>query len=213
MGELTRPSTAIRLFFLVARPQGVAAQPLVLKALEKEFPSRCNHILQRTPSQSFLINLLVRPRAFIVGAVARDIKPREISVPHQEALGCQSTSIRNQRSAVHHPSCQEDSSHRRTRPFSCLCRKDCRSGSRTLDRTSAWSVLILTDLNGVPSDQKATRVMKETAVFDKPCVKKSAWGGSRESASGVPAEPEELLPRRTSGSAKGKHKSQSAEFW
>jgi hypothetical protein len=101
MGELTRPSTAIRLFFLVARPQGVAAQPLVLKALEKEFPSRCNHILQRTPSQSFLINLLVRPRAFIVGAVARDIKPREISVPHQEALGCQSTSIRNQRSAVH----------------------------------------------------------------------------------------------------------------
>ena len=37
------------------------------------------------------------------------------------------------------------------------------------------SVLILTDFNGASFDQEAMRVMKETAVFDKPYVKKSAW--------------------------------------
>jgi hypothetical protein len=39
------------------------------------------------------------------------------------------------------------------------------------------SVLILTDVTGASFDPEATRVMKETAVFDKPYVKKSAWTG------------------------------------
>jgi hypothetical protein len=67
MGELMRPSTAIRLFFSSGAAQGVAAQPLVLKALANEFPTRCNHILQRTPRQSSVINLVVCPRALFVG--------------------------------------------------------------------------------------------------------------------------------------------------
>jgi len=39
------------------------------------------------------------------------------------------------------------------------------------------SVLVLSDVNGASFDPEATRVMKETAVFDKPYVKKSAWTG------------------------------------
>jgi hypothetical protein len=44
------------------------------------------------------------------------------------------------------------------------------------------SVLILTDFKGASFDQEAIRVMKETAVFDKPYVKKSALAGTE----GVP---------------------------
>jgi hypothetical protein len=40
------------------------------------------------------------------------------------------------------------------------------------------SVLILSDFTGASFDQEAIRVMKETAVFDKPYVKKSAWAGA-----------------------------------
>jgi hypothetical protein len=47
------------------------------------------------------------------------------------------------------------------------------------------SVLIFTDLD-VPSDQNATRLMKETAVFDKPYVKKSAWAGAENLPEGFP---------------------------
>src|ERR1700733_11526944 len=39
------------------------------------------------------------------------------------------------------------------------------------------TVLILSDLTGASFDPEATRVMKETAVFDKPYVKKSALTG------------------------------------
>jgi hypothetical protein len=39
------------------------------------------------------------------------------------------------------------------------------------------SVLILSDFTGASFDEDAIRVMKETAVFDKPYVKKSAWAG------------------------------------
>jgi hypothetical protein len=39
------------------------------------------------------------------------------------------------------------------------------------------SVLILSDFTGASFDQEAIRIMKETAVFDKPYVKKSAWAG------------------------------------
>jgi hypothetical protein len=40
------------------------------------------------------------------------------------------------------------------------------------------SVLILSDFSGASFDADAIRVMKETAVFDKPFVKKSAWIGA-----------------------------------
>jgi hypothetical protein len=39
------------------------------------------------------------------------------------------------------------------------------------------SVLILSDFTGASYNQDAIRVMEETAVFDKPYVKKSAWTG------------------------------------
>jgi hypothetical protein len=42
------------------------------------------------------------------------------------------------------------------------------------------SVLILTDFTGASFDQEAVRVMKETAVFDKSYVKKSAWTGEED---------------------------------
>ena len=40
------------------------------------------------------------------------------------------------------------------------------------------SVLILSDLTGASFDQEAIRAMKESAVFDKPYIKKSAWVGA-----------------------------------
>ena len=40
------------------------------------------------------------------------------------------------------------------------------------------SVLILADFTGASFDPEAIRVMKETAVFDKPYVRKSAWAGA-----------------------------------
>jgi hypothetical protein len=40
------------------------------------------------------------------------------------------------------------------------------------------SVLILSDFTGASFDQEALRVMQQTAVFDKPYVKKSAWTGA-----------------------------------
>lgn len=40
------------------------------------------------------------------------------------------------------------------------------------------SVLILSDFRGASFDPEAIRVMKETAVFDRPYVKKSAWTGT-----------------------------------
>lgn len=39
------------------------------------------------------------------------------------------------------------------------------------------SLLILSDFTGASFDLDAIRVMKETVVFDKPYVKKSAWTG------------------------------------
>jgi hypothetical protein len=40
------------------------------------------------------------------------------------------------------------------------------------------SVLIFSDFTAASFDAEALRVMKETAVFDKPHVKKSAWIGT-----------------------------------
>src|SRR5580658_10792602 len=47
------------------------------------------------------------------------------------------------------------------------------------------SVLILSDFRGASIDQEAIRVMKETAVFDKIYVKKSAWTGAESLPPGV----------------------------
>jgi hypothetical protein len=43
---------------------------------------------------------------------------------------------------------------------------------------SRSSVLILSDFTGASLDLEAIRIMKETAVFNKPYVKKSAWTGT-----------------------------------
>ena len=40
------------------------------------------------------------------------------------------------------------------------------------------SVLVLSDFTGASFDQDAIRAMKESAVFDKPYIKKSAWVGA-----------------------------------
>src|ERR1700691_3243376 len=40
------------------------------------------------------------------------------------------------------------------------------------------SMLILSDFTGASFDAEAIRVMKETAVFNKPYVRKSAWVGN-----------------------------------
>jgi hypothetical protein len=40
------------------------------------------------------------------------------------------------------------------------------------------SVLILSDFTAATFDAEAVRVMKETAVFDKPYIKKTAWTGA-----------------------------------
>ena len=42
------------------------------------------------------------------------------------------------------------------------------------------SVLVLTDFSGTAFDRDALRAMKETAVFDKPFVKKSALIGTQD---------------------------------
>ncbi len=45
-------------------------------------------------------------------------------------------------------------------------------------RRPLGSVLILADFTAASFDQEALRTMKETAVFDKPYIKKSAWVGA-----------------------------------
>jgi hypothetical protein len=40
------------------------------------------------------------------------------------------------------------------------------------------SVLLLADFTGASFDHEALRAMKESAVFDKPYIKKSAWVGA-----------------------------------
>ena len=42
------------------------------------------------------------------------------------------------------------------------------------------SVLLLVDFSGASVDTEAIRTMKESAVFDKPYIKKSAWIGAQD---------------------------------
>ncbi len=47
------------------------------------------------------------------------------------------------------------------------------------------SVLVLSDFTRAHIDPEAIRIMKETAVFDKPYVKKSAWTGAASFPQGM----------------------------
>ncbi len=47
------------------------------------------------------------------------------------------------------------------------------------------SVLIFTDFTASTFDAEAMRVMKESAVFDKPYIKKSAWLGEESFPQGL----------------------------
>ena len=47
------------------------------------------------------------------------------------------------------------------------------------------SVLILSDFSGASIDKECIRIMKETAVFDKLYVKKSAWTGAENFLQGL----------------------------
>jgi hypothetical protein len=40
--------------------------------------------------------------------------------------------------------------------------------------------LILCDFTGASFDEEAVRAMQETAVFDKPFIKKTAWVGAND---------------------------------
>ena len=41
------------------------------------------------------------------------------------------------------------------------------------------SVLVLVDFSGASVDEETVRTLKETAVFDKPYIKKAAWIGAK----------------------------------
>jgi hypothetical protein len=52
------------------------------------------------------------------------------------------------------------------------------------------SVLIFSDFTAASFDAEALRVMKETAVFDKPYIKKTAWVGAEDFPEEFLQEPE-----------------------
>ena len=54
-----------------------------------------------------------------------------------------------------------------------------RAVPETVTTRPRGSVLILSDFTGASFDLEGVRVMKETAVFDKLYVKKSAWTGTK----------------------------------
>jgi hypothetical protein len=63
------------------------------------------------------------------------------------------------------------------------------------------SVLIFTDFSATTFDAEALKVMKESAVFDKPYIKKSAWIGAESFPEGF-AEKLSEFSRREFGSFK-----------
>ena len=56
--------------------------------------------------------------------------------------------------------------------------KVCRAVPEVVTTLPRNSVLILSDFTGASVDKEAIQAMKESAVFDKPYVKKSAWVGA-----------------------------------
>jgi hypothetical protein len=53
-----------------------------------------------------------------------------------------------------------------------------RAAPETVTAQPRGSVLLLADFTGASFDHEALRTMKESAVFDKPYIKKSAWAGA-----------------------------------
>ena len=56
--------------------------------------------------------------------------------------------------------------------------KIARAAPETVTAQPRGSVLLLSDFTGASFDKEALRAMKESAVFDKPYIKKSAWVGA-----------------------------------
>ena len=56
--------------------------------------------------------------------------------------------------------------------------KICRAVPELVTTLPRSSVLALTDFTGASFDKESLRTMKESAVFNKPFVKKSAWVGA-----------------------------------
>jgi hypothetical protein len=56
--------------------------------------------------------------------------------------------------------------------------KIAQTAPETVTAQPRGSVLLLADFTGASFDQEALRAMKESAVFDKPHIKKSAWVGA-----------------------------------
>ena len=58
------------------------------------------------------------------------------------------------------------------------CEEIARAAPETVTAQPRGSVLLLADFTGASFDEEALRAMKESAVFDKPYIKKSAWVGA-----------------------------------
>ena len=56
--------------------------------------------------------------------------------------------------------------------------KIARVAPETVTAQPRGSVLLLVDFTGASFNEEALRAMKESAVFDKPYIKKSAWVGA-----------------------------------
>jgi hypothetical protein len=56
--------------------------------------------------------------------------------------------------------------------------KIARAAPDTVTAQPRGSVLLLADFTGASFNEEALRAMKESAVFDKPYIKKSAWVGA-----------------------------------
>jgi hypothetical protein len=64
--------------------------------------------------------------------------------------------------------------------FYCRGRKDYPSTSRLCDHPTSRLSPDTFRFTGASFDQEAIRAKKETAVFDKPYIKKSAWVGAED---------------------------------
>ena len=53
-----------------------------------------------------------------------------------------------------------------------------RAAPEIITKQPRGSILILSDFTGASFDREAIRAMKESAVFDKPYIRKSAWIGA-----------------------------------
>jgi hypothetical protein len=130
-----------------------------------------------------VIDLLVRPRASFVGVayteVALDMKSTgdEACRAKQHAGASQPLYMTDRLRFIPH----QDKQILLIDLSSCLAaevERIFRAVPELVTTRLRGSVLILTDFSGASFDLEAVRIMKETAVFDKPYVKKSAWVGA-----------------------------------